>query len=218
MKLYKVLFGLAVLTRVVFAADTQDSSSLAKLLGVSFPSGTGSTLIIERDGKRYQVDLATKTLQEVGSGGEETPAALFQRNCSGCHGVEGKGIAGIGTPDFTNPAFARSLSAPAALNAIHNGAGGGRMPSFSGKFTEPQIDSLASYVRSFSNTPGNHRKLTGRHVRFINPPTTCSSACLPAARSTAMESMSTSRIASRTIPQSRDRAAEASYSAWTTSR
>ncbi|MGA2602470.1 MAG: DUF5777 family beta-barrel protein [Bryobacteraceae bacterium] len=155
MKTYwKSLFVIVVLTGGVFASGADDSAQLAKLLGVSFPSGAGSTLILERDGKRYQVDLAAKTVQEIGSAPEVTAASLFQRNCSGCHGAEGKGIPGIGTPDFTNPAFARSLSAQTALNAIHKGAGGGRMPAFSGKLTEPQIDSLASYVRSFSNTTG----------------------------------------------------------------
>jgi len=170
MKLYwNVLFGIVVLTRVVFAADGEDSARLAKLLGVSFPSGAGSTLILERDGKRYQVDLAAKTLQEIGAGAQETAAALFQRNCSGCHGVEGKGISGIGTPDFTNPAFARSLGAQTALNAIHNGAGGGRMPAFSGKLTEPQIDSLAGYVRSFSNTAGQPSEAKGTPGKIYQP-------------------------------------------------
>ncbi len=150
MKIYwKSLFAIAVLTGGVFAAGADDSANLAKFLGISFPSGTGSTLILERDGKRYQVDVAAKTVREIGSGTEVTGAALFRRNCSGCHGVEGKGVPGVGTPDFTNPAFARTLNAQTALNAIHNGAGGGRMPPFSGKLTDAQINSLASYVRSF---------------------------------------------------------------------
>jgi cytochrome c553 len=155
MKIYwKGLFAMVVLAGGAFAAGADDSAQMAKLLGISFPNGEGSTLILERDGRRYRVDVAAKTVQEIGSGPEVTAAALFQRNCSGCHGVAGKGISGVGTPDFTNPAFARSLSVQTALNAIHNGAGGGRMPPFSNKLTEAQIASLASYVQSFSNTTG----------------------------------------------------------------
>ena len=64
----------------VLAAGSDDSSDAAKSLGISFSGGTGSTLILERDGKRYQVDVAAKTVQEVGySGGADrssVPAEL----------------------------------------------------------------------------------------------------------------------------------------------
>ncbi len=149
---WKSLFAIALLTGALFAADADESARLAKLLGITFSNGASSTLILERDGKRYQVDVATKTVQEIGRGGEETAAALFQRNCAGCHGTAGQGIRSIGTPDFTNTAFGRSVSAHDIINAIHDGKAGGRMPAFSSKLTDSQIDSLASYVRTFSNT------------------------------------------------------------------
>jgi cytochrome c553 len=135
------------------AAGADDSSDAAKSLGISFSGGTGSTLILERDGKRYQVDVATKTVQEIGPGAEPA-AALFQQNCAGCHGTGGKGVAAVHTPDFTNPAFERSLSDQDISNAIHNGKAGGRMPAWSGKLTDAQIDSLSSYIRSFGNSGG----------------------------------------------------------------
>jgi cytochrome c553 len=136
----------------LFAAGQDDSADAAKSLGLSFSSGADSTLILERDGKRYKVDVAAKTVQEIGAASSEPAAALFQKNCAGCHGSDGKGVASQHTPDFTNPVLQRSLSAEDATNAIRNGAAGGRMPAWSGKLSDEQINSLATYVRSFSKT------------------------------------------------------------------
>jgi cytochrome c553 len=137
----------------LFVAGADDPADVAKSLGISFSNGTGSTLILERDGKRYQVDVATKTVQEIGPGAEPTAApaaALFQQNCAVCHGSDGKGLAAVHTPDFTNPAFQRSLSDQDIGHAIRNGKGGGRMPAWSGRLTDTQIQSLSIYIRSFA--------------------------------------------------------------------
>jgi cytochrome c553 len=134
----------------LLAAGGDDSGDAAKALGISFASGADSTLILERDGKRYKVDVAAKTIQEIGPAASEPAAALFQKNCAPCHGSSGKGIASEHTPDFTNPALRRSLSAQDVSDAIRNGAAGGRMPAWSGKLSDAQIDSLATYIRSFS--------------------------------------------------------------------
>jgi cytochrome c553 len=142
---------LAALVTVPAAAGADDSSDLAKALGISFSSAVDSSLILERDGKRYRLDAATKTVQEIGSGSEAPAAALFEQNCSTCHGAGGKGIRSKHTPDFTDPSFARSLSAQDVIAAIRNGKAGGSMPAWSGKLSDAQIDSLATYVRSFSN-------------------------------------------------------------------
>ena len=52
----------------LLAAGGDDSADAAKSLGVSFSGGADSTLILERDGKRYKVDVAAKTIQEIGPG------------------------------------------------------------------------------------------------------------------------------------------------------
>lgn len=142
---------LAALVTVPGAAGADDSADLAKALGISFSSAADSSLILERDGKRYKVDAAAKTVQEIGSGSEAPAAALFAQNCSTCHGPDGKGIRSKHTPDFTDPSFERSLSAQDIVAAIRNGKAGGSMPAWSGKLSDAQIDSLATYVRSFSN-------------------------------------------------------------------
>jgi mono/diheme cytochrome c family protein len=159
MKYYRNFISLTILSLTLgatapLAAGADDPAQLANPLGISFPNGTSSTLIMERDGKRYLIDVAAKTVQEVAPGASEPAAALFQQNCAVCHGPSGKGVASLHTPDFTNPSFARSLSDRDITTVIRNGKGGGRMPAWSGKLTDAQIDSLSSYVRSFSNTGG----------------------------------------------------------------
>jgi cytochrome c553 len=133
-----------------------DSSQLEKMLGISFSGGAGSMLIVERDGRRYQVDIATKTIQEIGldQKTEKSAAALFQQNCATCHGSDGKGAASVRPPDFTNPAFQRSVSGREITNAIRNGKANGRMPAWAGKLSDAQINNLAAYVRSFVSVPG----------------------------------------------------------------
>ena len=157
MKYYRNCISLTVLSftlsaATLFAGGQDDSAQLVKSLGISFSNGAGSTLILERDGKRYQVDVAAKTVQEVGPGASEPAAALFQQNCARCHGPGGKGIASEHTPNFTDPSVVRALSTDDVTRTIRNGKAGSQMPAFSGKLTDSQIDSLAGYVRSFANT------------------------------------------------------------------
>ncbi len=130
-----------------------DSSDLLKSLGISFSGSAGSTFILDKDGKRYQVDVATRTVQELAAEpAAKVPAAvLFQQNCAVCHGANGKGDATVHTPDFTSAALQRSLSDQEITNTIRNGKAGGRMPAWSGKLSEAEIDSLSTYIRSFSN-------------------------------------------------------------------
>src|ERR1700744_3007325 len=100
---------LALSATGLLATDADDSAQLAKSLGVSFSGGTGSTLILERNGTRYQVDLTAKTIQELGPASGDPAAALFQQDCAECHGASGKGLSNVHTPDFTNPALQRTL-------------------------------------------------------------------------------------------------------------
>lgn len=151
------LFGLATLIYVALGAaalPAQDSSDLLKSLGISFSGTTGSTMILEKDGKRYQVDTATRTVQEIApeTAASVPAASLFQQNCATCHGSDGKGVASVHTPDFTSLALQRGLSDRDITNAIRDGKANGRMPAWSGRLSDAQIDSVAAYVRSFSNS------------------------------------------------------------------
>ncbi len=140
----------------VALAQTASSSDLAKLLGISFPSDSQSTVLLTKDGKQYLIDVPSKTIKELHSQSSEAPApaaaALFSENCARCHGPDGKGIRSVGTPNFTDPAFQKSVSTSAIQSAIQNGMNG-TMPAWSGKLTAEQISSLVTYVRSL--TPGS---------------------------------------------------------------
>jgi mono/diheme cytochrome c family protein len=113
-----------------------------------------STVILERNGKRYMVDTAAMTVQEMGPAKGGEASALFQQNCAACHGFSGKGVASVHTPDFTNRALQRSLRTQDIIDAIRNGKDGGRMPAWSDKLTDAQIDTLTTYIRSFPETTG----------------------------------------------------------------
>src|ERR1700733_8134 len=90
------------------SADQTGNAELARSLNVSFSPGSSSVLFLERDGKRYAIDVAAKSIRESPSptGG----SALFDGNCSGCHGADGRGISSVGTPDFTNASMHATLN------------------------------------------------------------------------------------------------------------
>jgi mono/diheme cytochrome c family protein len=79
--------------------------------------------------------------------------ALFQENCSACHGSDGSGNmvrkALPLIPDFTNLAWQMSQTDVAIVNQIDYGSLP-LMPSFRYKLTRDQILELAVYVRSFA--------------------------------------------------------------------
>jgi mono/diheme cytochrome c family protein len=153
-----VLFGCLMAGHI--AGGQTPSADLAKSLGIEFPSGSSSQVILQRDGKRYLIDAGAKSISELPAGpasSTNAPAAnapagnaraLFATNCAACHGPDGKGNKAIGTPNFTDPTFQRSQSDTDFSNAIHNGKSG-RMPAWSGKLTEPEMASLVTYVRTF---------------------------------------------------------------------
>ncbi len=74
----------------------------------------------------------------------EDASALFQKKCVVCHGKDGKGSpAGVkmGAADLT----ATKLSQPEVEDVIANGRG--KMMPNKGKLSEPEIKSLARYVK-----------------------------------------------------------------------
>jgi mono/diheme cytochrome c family protein len=72
---------------------------------------------------------------------------VFQANCVGCHGANGKGM-GKGKPDFTNAAWQAKEPDAELLNSIANGHH--KMPAFKTKLTEQQRKDALAYVRTFA--------------------------------------------------------------------
>lgn len=150
-------------------ATAASSDRLAKDLGIEFVKGSTSTLIVERDGKKYEVNLVTRTIREVDppvgmpfsaqaqapprsafAGKQAAGAAIFAQNCSMCHGPDGKGLASVKTPDFTNPRVQSSISDDQMLKIIQNGKRGTSMPAFGAKLSAQQIAAVQSFVRSLN--------------------------------------------------------------------
>ena len=157
---------------------------LAESLGVRFIPGSSSTVLIQRDGKDYLVDLAQRTIQEQDSPSmppaipathlesahssppeDQSGAKIFADNCAACHGTDGKGVAAMKTPDFTNPAVQAALPDASVAKTIREGKPGTAMPAWGGKLTDAEIASVAGFVKSLgqaskpaSGAPGAERK------------------------------------------------------------
>ncbi|MGE5645911.1 MAG: DUF5777 family beta-barrel protein [Acidobacteriota bacterium] len=120
--------------------------------GVSFIDGSTSSVIVERDGKRYLVDLAARSVQEqVAAAPRPNGASVFDRNCAVCHGAGGKGNPGLGTPNFTDPKVRATLTHEKVVETIRKGKKGTAMVAWEGKLTAPEIDAVASYILSLAN-------------------------------------------------------------------
>jgi cytochrome c6 len=75
---------------------------------------------------------------------------LYSRNCASCHGNNGRSKTIKGklkhARDLTDSAWQARVSDERIFNSITNGKG--KMPSYSKKLTEQEIDSLVGYVRA----------------------------------------------------------------------
>ena len=135
---------------------------------VSYLDASHSTLLLDVAGKQYLVDVAAGSVREAatlaGAQASATqapkhhrhrPRGLFQQNCAGCHGTDGKGTRSAGTPDFTNRSIQSGFSDQQIIETIRNGKSG-RMPAWAGKLSDAQITELATYIRSFTTAaPGS---------------------------------------------------------------
>jgi len=164
-----------------FATDGSSSAGVAGLpnpqpgpwatyLGIEFVKNSTTTVLLERDGKRYVVDLVARTVREAqplaaahvssaasGSVAEAAPkdppdgAGVFKSNCTMCHGPDGKGIAAMKTPDFTDPKVQASLTDQQMIDIITNGKKGTAMPAWREKLSEQDIRAVQAYVRSLGS-------------------------------------------------------------------
>jgi mono/diheme cytochrome c family protein len=141
---------------------------------VEFVKGSTSTVVLERGGKRYIVDLVAGTIRETEPHSEvaartgkaelvaplvaDQPdgATVFKRNCVMCHGSDGKGVATFKTPDFTDSKVQASLTDEQILETIKNGKKGTVMPPWRDKLSDQEIKAVAAHIRLFGtqNQPG----------------------------------------------------------------
>jgi mono/diheme cytochrome c family protein len=80
---------------------------------------------------------------------KQAVAALFNRYCIRCHGVDGRGVWDIpGVPDFTNPRWQATRSDSQRARIILEGRGA-VMPPFRGALTLEEACALGRYLRTF---------------------------------------------------------------------
>jgi mono/diheme cytochrome c family protein len=81
--------------------------------------------------------------------------ALYEENCAGCHGSQGRGGAAIALAD---PVYLAVADDAAMRNVVAVGVRGTSMPAFAqragGMLTEKQIDVITSEIRSRWSRPG----------------------------------------------------------------
>jgi len=80
-------------------------------------------------------------------------AQVFRRNCSTCHGSDGRGDPSRHTPNFTDTAWQQARTDSQLLDAVKNGTQHG-MPGFGDQLAADQIDRLVHcMIRGFSQSP-----------------------------------------------------------------
>ncbi|MGH9449155.1 MAG: DUF5777 family beta-barrel protein [Terriglobia bacterium] len=136
-------------------------------LGIEFVTNSRTSVIVERGGKRYLVDLASHRITDV----DDPPqtgayqrvakasrsalvanpaegAAIFKQKCASCHGADGKGVSSIKTPDFTNPQVQAGITDQQMTDIITHGKPGTLMPAWGGKLTVQEISAVRGFLRS----------------------------------------------------------------------
>ena len=86
---------------------------------------------------------------QVSSAKAKEAKRLFKQKCAKCHGQDGAGNNYgqiIGATNLTDPEWQQRADDKRIINSIKHGKG--QMPAFSEKFSEEQITSLMSHVRT----------------------------------------------------------------------
>jgi putative heme-binding domain-containing protein len=95
------------------------------------------------------------TPQDVENGG-----LLYQANCTGCHGPEGDGVAGV---NLGSGRFRRASSDEEVARIILTGVPGTAMPPSA--FSEPQAMAIVAYLRSLAEAPAGAAVPLGDRAR-----------------------------------------------------
>lgn len=142
----------------------EENAALAEALGVRFVPGSATTVVLEREGRQYIVDLASQTIAESGPiaavaatfqpapAVQTTPsgAAIFQQQCASCHGPEGRGNSAMGLLSFADATLRPVMTNSAVAATIRTGKSGTAMPAFAGRLSEAELGNVASYVLSIA--------------------------------------------------------------------
>lgn len=79
-------------------------------------------------------------------------ADIFKKNCTMCHGADGKGFAVLKTPNFIDPKWQKAIKDKEIEATIKNGKKGTAMPAFGDKLKEDEIRAVMGYIRSLGSS------------------------------------------------------------------
>jgi mono/diheme cytochrome c family protein/rhodanese-related sulfurtransferase len=111
---------------------------------------------------------APKAIPPRGPGDPTRGAPVYAANCERCHGTADKRANAV---HLANPRFLEAASDPFIGWAISKGRPGTPMEAWQGKLTDPQIDDVVAYVRSFAKpaVPESLPPPTGTEPIVMNP-------------------------------------------------
>ena len=151
--------------------QTEPTSMTADELGIQFVDGSSSSFIVNRNGKQYLVDLVSRTIRKADTpvlspavhreerepklsfhANTQLGAKIFVEKCSACHGENGRGLASVGTPDFTDSKVQAGMTRGSIVETIQHGKRGTKMPAWGGKLSDREIASVASFVQSLGSS------------------------------------------------------------------
>lgn len=103
--------------------------------------------------------LLCLSVEASDAGVKPDASAVYKRRCQSCHGDSGNARTPVGEregiPDFQDPAWQSSRTDAAIREVVAHGSPGSRkMPAFSSKLTEAELQAMVAYIRSFAPTPG----------------------------------------------------------------
>ena len=101
--------------------------------------------------RRIAVTFAIAALACAPSKGQQSGQALFQTNCAGCHGLDGRG--GEHAPDIATAQRLQRLNKAGLLRTIRDGVPAAGMPAFGSRLNREQLTAVAGYLRSLQGTP-----------------------------------------------------------------
>jgi mono/diheme cytochrome c family protein len=97
---------------------------------------------------RFAVSVLAFALVTVAAAAraEGSAAALFQKRCATCHGMDGKGQTKMGERMGIKDLAASSGSAADLEKIIADGRG--KMPAFKGRISDDEIKSVTAFVKA----------------------------------------------------------------------
>jgi mono/diheme cytochrome c family protein len=153
-----VVLGGAIILSFVGQYHVEEQQALHGLTGASVAEASTT------GGGDIAVDHSTGSAGgSATSGGAAAGAAVFTANCSGCHGANGQGQAGVFPPLAGNPVVVGDKTK--VITILNNGLNGsiqvngatynGQMPAWKGNLTPAQIADVITYIRSAWGNKGD---------------------------------------------------------------